>query len=494
MNPLKKLAGQTAIYGVSSIVGRIINFLLVPLYTNVLNPDEYGLLILMYSFVAVIYVFLIYGMETTYFRYSELETDRNKVYNTSMISIGFTTIVFVVLALVFSSELAAWIRSDSYTNYVQWFILIMGLDALAAIPFARLRAENRPIRFASIKLTNIGITLGLNLFFILFCPFVLKTYQDGLLFNLVKFIFDPKLGLVAYVFISNLIASFITLLLLTPELIKLSFDFDKALWKKMITYAYPLLLIGFAFSMNEMFGRILMNYLLPEEIAFQEIGIYSASYKLAILLSLFVQAFRYAAEPFFFAQEKEKNSKQIYATVMKYFILLMLTASLGILLYIDVIKLILGREFRGAIQVLPILLSAYIFIGVFYNLSVWYKLTNKTLYGSVLALIGMLVTIVLNFILIPEYGYLGSAWATLACYFSMMMVSYFWGRKHFQVNYDLKKIALFILLASLIYFVSTTIYTESLFAQLSINTLLIILFFTSAFYIDRKEVLKIIRR
>ncbi len=494
MNPIKKLAGQAAIYGVSSIIGRLINFLLVPLYTNILNPDDYGILILMYSYVAVIYVFLIYGMETAYFRYSELNSDKLKVYNTSLISIVVTSSVFALIALSFSSDIASAIRHESFTRFVQWFVIIMALDAISAIPFAKLRAESRPIRFATIKFVNIGITLGLNLFFVLLCPFIIKTYSSGVLLNVIKVVFNPELGLVSYVFISNLIASVITIIMLLPEILKVRLQFDFVLWKKLLKYGYPILIIGFAFSMNEMFGRISMNYLLPEDVALNQIGIYSASFKLAILLSLFVQAFRYAAEPFFFAQEKEKGAKEVYAQVMKYFVILMLFASLGILLYIDLIKLILGREFRGALGVIPVLLAGYIFIGIFYNLSFWYKLTNKTLYGAVLAMGGTLITIVLNFILIPIYGYWGSAWATFACFFSMMVASYLWGRKVYPINYDLKRIAAYVTLASAIYFLSTIAQITNLFGRLAFHTILLATFVGVVFLLDKKELRTIFKK
>jgi O-antigen/teichoic acid export membrane protein len=488
LNSIKKLLGQTAIYGVSSIVGRIINFLLVPLYTNVLNPDEYGLLILMYSFVAVIYVFLIYGMETAYFRYNELVTEKKKVYNTSLISIIVSSLIFIILLFYFSTDIAALIKQESYSNYVQWFVLIMALDAIAAIPFAKLRADNKPIQFATIKLINIGINVGLNLFFILLCPFVLNNYSSGLFYDLVNVTFNPQLGLVAYIFISNLIASSITILMLLPEIFKVRLQIDFLLWKKLISYGFPLLIIGFAFAMNEMFGRILMNYLLPEEIALNQVGIYSASYKLAILLSLFVQAFRYAAEPFFFAQDKEKNSKKTYAQVMKYFVIIMVFSSLGILLYLDVIKLIIGREFRGAIGVIPILLLAYIFIGIFYNLSVWYKLTNKTIYGAFLALGGTIITIILNFILIPKYGYWGSAWATFSCYFFMMIASYFIGRRKFEVNYDIRKILFYLFIACIIYYITTIFNFEHLLIKMIFHTFLMITFCIIIFVGEKKGI------
>ncbi len=493
MNPLKKLLGQTAIYGVSSIVGRIINFLLVPLYTNVLDTDEYGVVILMYSYVAVIYVFIIYGMETSFFRYSELINEKKKVYNTSLISLLISSFIFAIAGYILSPNIAEWIKLDGYTHFVKWFILIMALDAIVAIPFAKLRADNKPVYFASIKLINIGVNLGLNLFFILLCPFILNNYFEGPIFNFINLVFDSELGLVSYVFISNLIASIITLILLLPEILKLRLSFDFSLWKQLLKYGYPLLLIGFAFAMNEMFGRIVMSYLLPEDIALHEVGIYSASYKLAILLSLFVQAFRYAAEPFFFSQSKEKDAKKTYALVMKYFVIIMAFAALGILLYLDIIQLILGREFRGAIGVVPVLLIAYIFIGIFYNLSVWYKLTNKTIYGAFLALGGTIITVVVNFILIPKYGYWGSAWATFSCYFFMMIASYIIGRKKFEVKYDVKKIAGYLILACLVYYISTLISFDTLLWKMCWHTLLMLAFVFIVYLSERKQLMELRR-
>ncbi len=493
MSQIKKLAGQTAVYGISSIVGRIINFLLVPLYTYVLDPENYGLLIFMYSFVAVINVFMIYGMETAYFRYATL-TDKSKVFNTSFLSIFSTSILFLGIGFYFSSDIASFLLSSNSSNYVQWFVLIMAFDALAAIPFAKLRADNKAFRFALIKFINIGINLGFNLFFVLLCPYVVNNYSDGFLYTLVDTVFNPELNLVSYVFISNLIASTITLVLLFPEIFQIKFKFDWILWKQMIKYAYPILLIGFAFAMNEMFGRILMKYLLPEQIALHEIGIYSASYKLAILLSLFVQAFRYAAEPFFFAQHKLSASREIYAQVMKFFVVVVTLASLVILLYVDVIKLILGSEFRGAINLLPILLLAYIFIGIFYNLSVWYKLTNKTLYGAIIALTGTVITVSMNYILIPLYGYWGSAWATLSCFFVMMTISFLWGQKHFNVNYDVKRIASYIFLAAFLFFISTKLNIGNFVLKMLVHTVLIGVFLLAFYFIDKKEIKQAFRK
>ncbi len=494
MNPIKKLAGQTAVYGLSSIIGRILGYLLVPLYTRVFNQSEYGVVILMFSFVAFVFVFLTYGMETAYFRFSELLKDKRKVYNTTLISLFITTTIFLIFAFGYSSNIASWIKYPDHVNYIQWLAAILALDTLSAIPFARLRAENKPARFATIKLINIAINIGLNLFFVLLCPFVLKNYSQGFLFEFVDTVFNPKLGLISYVFISNLIASGITVVLLLPEFLKMNLRFDFVIWKKMIIYALPLLLTGLAAIMNEMFGRVLLRYLLPENIAEAQLGIYSASYKIAILLSLFVQAFRYAAEPFFFAQAKEKNSKEIYAQVMKYFVMAASFIFLGIMLYLDVVILFIGENFREGAAVIPILLIAFLFLGIFYNLSIWYKLTNKTIYGAYLAMGGAVLTIILNFIWIPMFGYIGSAWATLACYTSMALFSYLIGRKHFKVNYDIKKIALYISIALLIYFFSTAINIENQLIKMTFHTFLIIVFISSIILFEGRELKRIIRK
>lgn len=494
MNPIKKLAGQTAVYGLSSIIGRILGYLLVPLYTRVFNQAEYGVVILMFSFVAFVFVFLTYGMETAYFRYNELVSDKRKVYNTTLISLFVTTAIFLFFAFWYSAEIAAWIKYPDHVNYIQWLTAILALDTLAAIPFARLRAENRPGRFATIKLINIGINIGLNLFFILLCPFVLKNYSEGFLYDFVGAVFNPNLGLISYVFISNLIASGITVILLLPEFLKMNFHFDFIIWKRMIVYALPLLLTGLAAIMNEMFGRVLLRYLLPEDIAEAQVGIYSASYKIAILLSLFVQAFRYAAEPFFFAQAKEKNSKEIYAQVMKYFVMAAAFIFLGIMLYLDVVILFIGENFREGAAVIPILLMAFLFLGIFYNLSVWYKLTNKTIYGAYLALGGALLTIIFNLIWIPMFGYIGSAWATLVCYTSMALFSYLIGRKYFKVDYDMKKIALYIFLALFIYLFSTFINIEQQAVKMAFHTFLMLVFIASIFVFDGRELKSIARK
>ena len=485
MNPIKKLAGQTAIYGLPTIIGRILNYLLVPLFTRIFSQGEYGVVVVMYAYVGIVFIILTYGMETTYFRYSEIIKNKSKVYNTIISSILFTTSVFLLFSIAFAGNIAALIEYPTHSDFVVIFIIILSLDVISAIPFAKLRATNRPIRFATIKFINIGTNIGLNLIFLLLFPFLLKHSGESIK-NLILLVYNPEWGLIIYVFIANLAASAITLILLLPEFSKYRFNFDVNLWKKMMVYALPLLLTGLAGIMNETLGRLLMKYLLPEN-AEEQIGIYTASLKIAILLSLFVQAFRYAAEPFFFSHEKEKDSKKIYARVMNYFVIATSFIFLGLMMYLDIVVLIIGERFREGIAVIPILLLAYLFLGVFYNLSIWYKLTNKTIYGAILASIGAVVTIVFNVIWIPRFGYVGTAWATFLCYASMMIVSYFIGQKHYKINYNLIKIIGYIGLSVLLFLISEIFALDYFVLNLIKNTVLLLIFILTVYFIERKD-------
>ena len=486
MNPIKKLAGQTVIYGLSSIIGRILNYLLVPLYTRVFSQGEYGVVNVMYAYVAIAFILLTYGMETTYFRYSEIEKSKKSVYNTILSSIFVSTFIFLILTIGFASGIARLIEYPDHSEYVVLFALILAFDAITAIPFAKLRAQNRPIKFASIKFINISVNIGLNLFFLLLCPYLLKVSNNSIS-NIVLIFFKPGWSLIVYVFISNLVASAITLVLLYSEFKNFNFHFDFKLWKKMIIYALPLLLTGLAGIMNETYGRLLMKYILPENIAEQQIGIYSASIKIAFLLNLFVQAFRYAAEPFFFSHEKEKDSRVVYARIMNYFVIATTFIFLGIMLYIDIVVLIIGERFREGIAVIPILLMGYLFLGIFYNLSIWYKLTNKTRYGAYMALGGALITIVFNLLWIPRYGYMGSAWAAILCYGSMMVVSYIIGMKHYAINYQIGKIIAYISLSIVLVIINHFIQKGDLIINFLKSTILLIVFISVVYFTERND-------
>jgi O-antigen/teichoic acid export membrane protein len=496
---IKKLAGQTAIYGIPSILGRIFGYLLVPLYTKVFLPDAYGTVGVFYAFVSFLNVVLTYGMETTFFRFNQEENDKEKVFSTGMISLLLTSGIFLFLVSVFSSTIAKWIDYPDHSNYVIWFGWILALDAVSAIPFARLRALNKPGRFAAIKMTGVFINIVLNLFFILLCPYILGHHSNSQVAGMIGFIYRPGWG-IEYIFISNLIASGVTLLLLTPEIAATKWKITPALWKKMLFYSFPLLFAGMAGMVNETFDRLLLRYLLPDNIADYQVGVYNACYKISILMTIFIQAYKYAAEPFFFAQSKEKDAKEAYAKIMDYFIIVVSLIFLGTMLYLDDIilpMLIRGKGYLEGRAVIPVLLMANLFLGVYYNLSIWYKLTAKTSWGAWLSLIGAVITLGLNFWWIPLssdhliYGYYGSAWATFICYFSMMVLSYLIGQKYFPVRYNLLKFAGFLSLSAALYFISTLIVIDEAFLRISFRTFLLLIYAGIVFAVEKPKMIRV---
>jgi len=482
LNPLKKLAEQTVIYGLSSVVGRLLNYLLVPLYTRYFLPEEYGVVTELYAYVAFLVVILTYGIETAFFRYSQKTPNKRIVYSTSLISLLFTSILFIIIVFSFSQPIADWLQYSDNKEYIQYFALIIGLDAISAISFAKLREKNNAVRFALIRLLNIFINIGLNLFFIIYCP---SAIDGGLSSSeFLKSIYSENYG-VGYIFVANLIASIITFLMLLPEMIKSVWIFDKRLWKQMMIYALPLLIAGLAGMTNETIDRILLKHLLPHNLNVSEqIGLYGAFYKLSILIVLFIQTFRFAAEPFFFAQEKEKNSKKVYAEVMKYFIIITSFIFLVVTMLYEIIINFLGSNFhdeRGFITV-SILLAANLFLGIYYNLSIWYKLSEKTKYGAYLSIFGAIITLILNFLLIPVLGFVGSAWATLVCYFFMTISSYLLGRKHYKIPYPIKRIFLYLGLVFVLFFISV-LFSLSII----IKSVFIFLFILITFIIEKPK-------
>ncbi|MBC8266184.1 MAG: oligosaccharide flippase family protein [Flavobacteriales bacterium] len=482
MNPLKQLAGQTAIYGLSSIVGRLLNYLLVPLYTRYFIPAEYGVVTELYAYVAFLVIVLTYGLETAFFRFSQKQYDKKLVYSTSLISLIISSILFVVLMFFSQQPIANWLEYPQNPEYVIWFALIIGMDAISSISFAKLREQRQAARFALVRLVNIFINIGLNLFFIIYCPYALDNNLPTT--DFVNSVYDPAVG-VGYIFIANLFASIVTILMLFPEMIKSSWKFNSILWKKMMIYALPLLIAGLAGMTNETIDRILLKQLLPEGVdKMAEIGVYGAFYKISIIMILFIQTFRFAAEPFFFSQEKQHNSRKIYADVLKYFTILASLIFLSVMLYLDVVKHFVGSSFhsKNGIEIVPILLMANLFLGIYYNLSIWYKLTEKTVYGAMLAFFGALITLGLNFILIPKIGFVGSAWATLACYFSMTLASLLIGKKHYPIPYDLKRIFTYIILSFALYKIS--IYFET---SMLINTTYLFVFVIVVFILEKSK-------
>lgn len=441
MSLFKRLAGQTAIYGLSSIIGRLLNYLLVPIYTRVFEKAEYGVVTEMYGYVGFLMIVFTYGMETSFFRYVKEKALSQKVFSTAVISLLVSSVALMAFFIGFSQPIADAIQYPEHSEYVIWFALVLGFDAIASIPFANLRYEERPIRFAVVKMVNIFTNMGLVLFFVVLAP---KIADD---FAFVQAVYNPDLR-IGYIFLANLAASAVTLLLLLPEFRKVRWEFDKALWKKMFWYAMPLMVAGFAGIINEMLDRVLLKYLLPYDLETNQahLGVYGACYKLSILMTLFTQAFRYAAEPFFFAQSNQSNAKMVYAVVMRYFVAAGILIFLGVTFFMDIFKIFIGKDFREGLFIVPILLLANLCLGMYYNLSIWYKLTDKTRIGAVIAVIGASITIVLNIALIPSIGYAGSAWATLVCYASMVVISYFWSRKYYSIPYEIGRILQYIMI------------------------------------------------
>jgi O-antigen/teichoic acid export membrane protein len=498
MSVLKKLAGQTAIYGVSSILARTLNFLLTPFYALLFTSDQFGIITEMYAYVAFLVVLLTYGMETAYFRYATLpDLNAQKVYSNTLYSLSFTTTLFILLAMVFSQDIANWLRYPNHEEYIVWFALIVGLDALASIPLAKLRKESRAKKFAVVNLINVGVNIGLNLFFLWYCK---GNFDAGNSNWLIDLCYNPEVG-VGYVFIANLIASVIKFIILVPEM-DIKGEFDMSLLKGMLKYAYPMLFVGLAGIVNEMLDRTILKEMLTkqylaegtyptEELAHQaalaQLGIYGGNYKITMIVSLFIQAFRYAAEPFFFNQEKEKDAKKTYAKVMNIFVIVVALFFLVISLNLQIFKFFTPNpDYWQGLVVVPILLGANVFLGIYVNQSIWYKLSNKTHYGTLISVVGAIITVVANVSLIPIWGYVGCAWATLFCYSFMVVFSYYLGQRHYPIPYNLRKIALFLGSATLFYFISWKVDPNGVFNvwQFLYNNSLVLLFILLVFYFE----------
>ena len=474
MSQLKKLASQTAVYGLSQIVGRFINYLLVPLHTALFNTGEYGVNTLMYSYVTFFNVLLTYGMETAFFRFSQKQENKSEVYSTALTSLVSSSLLFSLIFIGFSKQIASLIHVNEHPEYITYFVLIISFDAISAIPFAFLRQQNKALKFAIIKNISIFLNILLNLYFLLLCPYVKSHY--GILLPFFNGVVE-----VGHIFMANLIASAITLPLLWKEIKQIkNAHFSKTLWKQMLQYGLPLMVVGFAGMINETLDRIIISYVYEDaNEGMRATGIYGANYKLSILMSLFIQAFRYAAEPFFFNHAANNDKKGIYAEVMNYFVLVCLVLFLSVTLYIDVFKHFINLRYWEGLNVVPILLMANMFLGIYYNLSIWYKLSDNNNKGAIISIIGAVVTLVANLLLVPVFGYTGSAWATLICYLSMVVICYLMGAKYYPIPYAVARIFFYVLLALSIYFLGNYIDAKVAYSQAfnySVKALIIILF------------------
>jgi O-antigen/teichoic acid export membrane protein len=493
---IKKFASETVIYGVSTIVARFLYFLLTPLYTDVIvevfSKEEYGRLSNIFSFMGLAMVFLTYRMELAYFRFgAESKTQENTAFHTSALTISVTTILIAALLFPFTEQIANWLEYGDYVHLIRLALGIIIVDALSEIPYAKLRLDQRPIRFASIRLTGTLINLLLNLFFILFCPYALQHEAWSFLHPFVETVYHEE-HLLAYVFVANLIGNGISLLLLSPTLLRIRLSqFDPQLWRQMLQYAVPMVLVGISYIFNEMFDRMIMPYWLTgtTEENLEQVGIYSACYKFAIFLTLFTMAFRYGAEPFFFRQKNENNAQLIYAKVAKYFAIISALGFLVVLLYLDLLKqVIVGEEYWVGLKIVPIILLANLFLGLYYNLSVWYKVTDLTRWGAYISVIGATLTITLNYLFLPKFGYMAAAWTTFFCYLLMLILSYLIGRKKYPVPYEVGRIVGYILFAMALYALSVAgkqYWLEALWQQLLLNTVLLFIYCLLIFYKER---------
>ena len=479
MNPLKKLAGQTLIYGLSSVVPKFLSYFLVPLHTYVFkNPADYGVVGDLYGLVVMLNIVLTYGMETAYFWFCKKELNTDKVYSTSLISIISTSLVFILFTYLFSHSIARWLEYSGHPEYIWWFGLIIGIDAICAIPFVKLRRENKAMKFASMKLLNIGINVLFTLIFLLLLPFINKHF-----IHLPTYIYSPKIG-VGYIFIANVIASVCTLILLYKDF-AIKFIFDYALWKRMMRYALPLLLAGLAGGINDVIDRQFLKYMLPDAShPMTQLGIYFANLKIAIILVVFIQTFRFAAEPFFFNYEKEKDSKLVFADIMKYFVVFCLVILIATMANLCVIKYFVPKTYWPGLGIVSTMLLANLFVGIYLNLSIWYKLSGKTMVGAYIIIIGSLITILINYLFVPKYGYYASAYGRLACYVVMTIICYTLGRKYYHIPYNLKAIGYYSLLCLILYIPIHYLNHASIPVQLIVNNLLIGLF---VYYILRRE-------
>ena len=442
---LKTLYKQTFIYGLATVVPRMLSFLLVRLHTDksvLQNVSDYGDVSLIFAYFVLFNVVLAYGMETAFFRFFNKEPNKESVLSTSSISLLLTSLVFLVLGLVFQHQIAA--LTNIHVNYIVLVIWTLFLDALVITPFAYLRAQGTPVKYTAVKLTNVVVNLGLNIFLLVY----LKALSvDNSIWDSI-YIANFE---VSYIFIANLLASAVTLLILLPFYFKVTYKIDTLLWKKMLRYALPVLVAGVAFSVNETFDRVLLERLLPEEIAKTSIGMYSACYKLALFMMLFATAYRLGIEPFFFSHSKTKGAEKNYAQVLELFVVFAAVILLTVVVFIDFLKALLipNEAYWEAMAVVPILLLAYLFLGIYHNLSVWYKVTDRTKFGAYISVFGALITLVINGMFIAQFNYMASAVATLAAYFTMTLMSYYFGKKYYPIPYNLKKIVLYISLTIL---------------------------------------------
>ena len=492
MSVYKKFAGQTLIYGLSTIFSRLFNFILTPIYTRVYPASVYGIFTKMFSYVSIINPILAFGMETTFFRYLNKHEDKKKdVYNNSFLVIAFISTLFLITGLVFSDYLARYTINGSLTElanqklYVKYFVWILFVDAISVIPFAKLRADGKPFRYSLIKFLNIGVFVGFNLLFIFVIPWLIKNDVGS------DWLTSWYRGRwVGYVFVANLIASLVTLIMLVPQFLALELRFNKSLFYNMLGYSWPVLVANLSFIINETLDKILLSKYLPNAIADHEVGIYGAVSKLAIFISIFNTAFRLGAEPFFFSHAKNAKAKQTYATILYYFVLALSILFVGLTANMELIKHFISPDYWVGLSAVPYLLFGYVCLGIYMNLSVWYRLSDQTRFGLYISSVGAVFTIIMNIILIPKFSYMGSAWVSMFAYLIIMVISYVLGQKHYPIPYNLKRMVAYLVVSIILVYLSFWVFKQNIYFG---NGLLIV-FLLGIFYFEKDNVLKLLKK
>ena len=481
MKEVKKLAGQTIIYGMGTVVPRFLHYaVLTPFYTRIFtDTSDYGIVTELYAWMVLLLVILTYGMETGFFRFVQKKEEAEKVYSTALISLLITSVLFLIVINIFIEPVSAFMNYRNNHDYIRMFAGIVAVDAFTAIPFARIRKENRPLLFSTIKMANVIITLGVVFFLLKVAPGIYLKND-----NWFRILYKPDYK-VGYIFVANLISSIATMLMLLPFIIKIRFDFDFTLWKRMLKYSFPLLLAGLSGSINDALDKIILRRMIEQDDGLGIVGKYGAAYKIGVLMALFIQMFRFAAEPFFFERAKYADAKATYAFVMKYFVITMLIIFLFINLYITGLQYMVGRNYREAIIVVPIISMAYLLYGIYINHSIWYKLNDLTRYAIYITLIGTVITVFTNVIFIPVYGYMASAWAHILSYGSMVIISFFFAEKHYKVRYNIGKLVPYFLIAIGMVIFSRIFSYRNITEEIFINTGLILVFILYAQYKDK---------
>ena len=489
MSLIRQLAGQTMVYGLGHIISKILYFVILTTYlTNRLTDTaEYGIYAEMYAYASLLIVFLSYRIDTAFFRFGSKDEKLKTTFNTAFIPLIFTTSIFVIAGIFFSQDLAQLIGHPDRPQYITWFSLILGFDVLVLLPYARLRLENRPMKFIFYRIFNIVLTILLVLFFLEFLPML-----DGKTLSFIPNVSHD----VEYVFIANLIASALLFLVMIPVLDILNFKVDWQLWKKMFYYSWPLIIVGVAGSFNQFFAVPLQKFLLgnsfDENLA--QAGIYAAPQRIAALLALFTTAFNYAAEPFFFKNADRSNANSLYGKICLLFVIVAGLVVLGIYFYLDIFQFLIGKNYRAGLVIIPILLFAYLLLGIYYNISIWYKLADKTLYGALISTSGAVITLALNMWLLPTWGYIASAWAALATYTCMNIMVYLIGQKIYPIDYPVKKILLVILILVGFILVAQQIdlYIHSIWMSFSIKTIMLFMYLFIVYKIDRDSITQLL--